>query len=255
MGFKSGDWGGHTRTWILLFSNHTVALFQVCFGSLSCWKILSSSFISNFSKLSTNPSSKISQYCTASMIPWTSTSFPTPFHPIQPHTMRLFPPPCLTVGVVVLSESGSPFLFQVYTFPSDPILFIFVSSDHKTLFQSSTVQFWWYWANLKRCTMHLFKKWAFLLGYRPKIVFFEYISHCLRCDRRRYNIVDKVGGFNSIIIKLSSCDLTNNSLFITRRELRRSATRLFSLSTSTSWLILYMILFPTPVLAWIARWE
>ena len=64
--------------------------------------------------------------------------------------MRLFPPPCLTVGVVVLSESGSPFSFQVYTLPSDPILLIFVSSDHRTLFQSSTVQFSCFWANLRR---------------------------------------------------------------------------------------------------------
>ena len=31
---------------------------------------------------------------------------------IQSHTMRLFPSPCLTVGGIVLSESGSPFLFQ-----------------------------------------------------------------------------------------------------------------------------------------------
>ena len=69
-------------------------------------------------------------------------------YPMHPHTMRLFPPPCLTVGVVVLLESGVPFSFQVYTLPSDPIFLIFVSSDYRTLFQSSTVQFSCFWANL-----------------------------------------------------------------------------------------------------------
>src|SRR6266478_637483 len=71
--------------------------------------------------------------------------------------MRLFPPPCLTVGVVVLSDSGSPFFFQVYALPSDPILLILVSSDHKILFQSSTVQFSWYLANLRHSSL-----WTFL---------------------------------------------------------------------------------------------
>ena len=32
---------------------------------------------------------------------------------IPPHMIRLFPPPCLTVKVVVLSEGGFPFFFQV----------------------------------------------------------------------------------------------------------------------------------------------
>ena len=173
MGLRSGDWAGQTRTWILLSLNHCVALFEVCLGSLSYWKILSSSSISNSSKLSTSPSSKISQYCFASMIPWTSVSFPTPFHPIHPHTMRLFLPPCLTVGVVVLSESGSPLCFQVYTLPSDPILFIFVSSDHKTLFQSSTVQFLWYQANLRQAC-----RWSFLRRGR----------FCLTTERKLFSL-------------------------------------------------------------------
>src|SRR5882724_11721794 len=98
----SGDWAGQTSTWMSLSSNHCVAFLEVCLGSLSCWNILSSSGTSNFSKLSTTPSSKISQYCCASMIPCTC-ELPYPFHPIHPHTITLFPPPCLTVGVVVLS--------------------------------------------------------------------------------------------------------------------------------------------------------
>src|SRR6202011_5681701 len=98
------------------------------------------------------------------MTPQTSVSTPTPFHPIQPHTIRLFPPPCLTVGVVVLSESGSPLFFQVYVLPSDPILLILVSSDHKIFFQSSTVQFSCYLANLRRSSLWVFlRRGCFLL--------------------------------------------------------------------------------------------
>src|SRR6267154_588040 len=103
----------------------------------------------------------------ASIFPSTSISIPTPFQPIHPHTIRLFPPPCLTVGVVVRSEMDSPFCFHTYNFPSDPILFIFVSSDHKTLFQSSTVQFSCLFAK-PLLTMSLLQHRHFLLCSRAK---------------------------------------------------------------------------------------
>src|SRR5258705_7460459 len=111
MGFRSGDWAGHFRGMMLLSENHWSAFLEVCFGSLSCWKYHSSSAISKLSKLSSTPSSTISQYCSASILPCTSTSFPTLFQPIHPQTIRLFPPPCLTVGVVVWPDSGSPPFF------------------------------------------------------------------------------------------------------------------------------------------------
>src|SRR3979490_2917834 len=72
-------------------------------------------------------------------------------HPIPAHTPpnhQVISPPCLTIGVVVLSF---PCRFQTYTIPSDPILLIFVSSVHNTLFQCSKVQFSWYWANFRHC--------------------------------------------------------------------------------------------------------
>src|SRR3979490_3318546 len=129
---------------MLLLENHWSAFFEVCFGSLSCWKYPLSLALSKLSMLSSTPSSKISQYCTASMFPCTFISFPTPFQPIHPQTIKLFSPPCLTVGVVGLSDTGSPCCFQTYTFQSDPILLIFVSSVHNTLFQTSKVHFSWY---------------------------------------------------------------------------------------------------------------
>ena len=46
--------------------------------------------------------------------------------------------------MVILTESSPTFFFQKYDLPSDPILLILVSSDHKTPFQSPNIQFSWY---------------------------------------------------------------------------------------------------------------
>ncbi|KAG2353107.1 hypothetical protein BDR07DRAFT_1434463 [Suillus spraguei] len=124
---------------MLCSSNHSLALLDVCLGSLSCWKMISSSSIPDSAKLGSKWSFKMSTYCSAFIFPSTSASIPTPFHPIQPHTIKE-PPPNLTVPLTSLSVRPSPFFFHTYTFPSDPILLILVSSDHITRFQSSTVQ-------------------------------------------------------------------------------------------------------------------
>src|SRR3979490_3301407 len=67
-----------------------------------------------------------------------SASFPTPFQPIQPHTM-MFPPPNFTVPCTSLSIGPSPACFHTHCFPYYPILLILVSSDQIPLFQFSTV--------------------------------------------------------------------------------------------------------------------
>ena len=82
--------------------------------------------------------SKMSTYWSGSILPLTSATSPTPFQPIQPHTM-MFPPPNFTVSSTFLSISPSPAFFHTHCFPSDPILFILVLSDHMTFFQFSTV--------------------------------------------------------------------------------------------------------------------
>ena len=119
MGFNSGDWAGHFMGMLLLSKNHCSTCFEVCFGSLACWKYYLSSAISKLSMLSSTPPSNISQYCTASIFPCTSISIPTLSQLIHPQIIKLFPPPYLTVGVVVLSVTSSPCCFQTYTFPSD----------------------------------------------------------------------------------------------------------------------------------------
>ena len=110
MGLRSRDCAGHDRTLISLSSNHSVAFWDMCLGSLSCWKYRSPSSISNFSKFYTTPSLKIWQYWSVFIFPSTFISTPTPFQPIHPHTMRLFNPPCFIVGHVVQSEMDSPFV-------------------------------------------------------------------------------------------------------------------------------------------------
>ena len=40
IGFKSGDCGSQSNTWIALSENHLRAAWEVCFGSLSCWKTI-----------------------------------------------------------------------------------------------------------------------------------------------------------------------------------------------------------------------
>src|SRR4029434_5823090 len=39
MGFRSGDCDGHGKTFILRSVNHFCVDFEVCFGSLTCWKV------------------------------------------------------------------------------------------------------------------------------------------------------------------------------------------------------------------------
>ena len=129
MGFRSGDWDGQDITWISLSSNHLLAFLEVY---LDHCPAESNTLPPPSSKLSTKLFSKISQHFAASVFPLTSMNFPTPFDPIQPHIIRLSPPSCFTVGVVVLSDIGSSLSFHTYPFPSDPIQLIFVLSDHKT---------------------------------------------------------------------------------------------------------------------------
>src|ERR1700724_1134771 len=109
----------------------------------------SSAEISDSSMLGRRLFSKISTYWVVCILPSTSASLPTPSQPIQPHTM-MFPPPNFTVPCTSRSISPCPACFPTHCFPSDPYLLILVSSDQITLFQSSTVQFWYFIAKARR---------------------------------------------------------------------------------------------------------
>ena len=133
MGLRSGDCVGQTRTWVLLSSNHCVALFEV-FGvivllknplfllHLQIFKALHQSILQNLTVL---------------LCIYDPLNLCKIFYSIPPHTT-----PYHEVISSSMLDCDSPLSFQVYILLSDPILFIFVSSDYKTIFQSSTVQFW-----------------------------------------------------------------------------------------------------------------
>ena len=160
--------------------------------------------ISNFSKISTTPPSKISQYCTPFMIPW--------------------------------------------TFQSDPILLILVSSDCKILFQSTTVQLTWYLANLRCSNLCSFlSRGCILLTTSQK-------SSCLSTFLTVWGVT---GSGRMLMMKwVASTALSSLQLVIwwiidcllPEDSLEKHPPLLFSLSPSISLLILPMIDFPRPVL-------
>ena len=99
IGFKSGLWLGHSRTFTELSWSHSFDILAVCLGSLSCWKmnrhpsLRSRALWSRFS-------SRMSLYIAAFIFPSILTSLPVPATEKHPHSMML-PPPCFTVGMVL----------------------------------------------------------------------------------------------------------------------------------------------------------
>ena len=85
MGFKSGDWLGHSNTLILFLWYHLRVSSALCFGSLSCWKVQprlifiilvdGSRFIS-----------RMSQYMAPFIVP--SMTWSLPVRPDEPRTTR-----------------------------------------------------------------------------------------------------------------------------------------------------------------------
>src|SRR4029434_2267577 len=69
MGFRwGGDCDGHGKTFILRSANHFCVDFEVCFGSLSCWKVQPRP-ISSLLKGAVRFSFNICWYLMESMIP------------------------------------------------------------------------------------------------------------------------------------------------------------------------------------------
>ena len=100
MGFRSGDWLGHSRTLICFFLSHSFVALAVCFGSLSCWKIHPRPIFSALTE-GRRLSPKISRYMAPFILPSIRWSRPVPLAEKHPQSIR-FPPPCFTVGMVFL---------------------------------------------------------------------------------------------------------------------------------------------------------
>ena len=136
MGFRSGDWLGHSRTLICFLLSHYFVALAECFGSLSCWKTHPRPIFSALND-GRRLSPKISRYMAPFTLP--SIRWRRPVHLAEKHPQSIrFPPPCLTVGMVFLGLY-SAFLFlqtrQVKLMPNSSIL---VSSDHITFSQASS---------------------------------------------------------------------------------------------------------------------
>ena len=66
IGLRSGDCEGHSKRLMWFLSNHCLVSIAVCFGSLSCWNIMSDESILYQSRVARNSSSKIFRYSSPS---------------------------------------------------------------------------------------------------------------------------------------------------------------------------------------------
>ena len=91
IGFKSGLWLDHSRTFILFLFSHSSVAVALCFRSLSCWNVnllTRFRFMANWSRFS----SRIIIYFVPYIVPSLLTSLPVPADEKQLHNMMLPPP-------------------------------------------------------------------------------------------------------------------------------------------------------------------
>ena len=84
IGFKSGLWLGHSRTFTELFWNHSFVILAVCLGSLSCWKVNLRPILRSWT-LWKRFLSRISMYLAVFIFPSIETSHPVPAAEKHPH--------------------------------------------------------------------------------------------------------------------------------------------------------------------------
>ena len=123
IGFKSGFWLGHSRTFRDLSQSHSCIILAVCLGSLSCWKVNLHPSLRSW-ELWSRLSSRISLYFAPFIFPLILTILSVPASEKHPHSMML-PPPCFAVGMV-------PGFLQTWRLAFRPNSSILVSSDRKT---------------------------------------------------------------------------------------------------------------------------
>ena len=125
IGFKSGLWLGHSRTFRNLSLSYSCVVLAVCLGLLSCWKVNLHPSLRSWT-LWSRFSSRISLYIAPFIFPSILTSLHVPAAEKHPHSMILRPP-CFSVGMV----SG---LLQMWCMTFRPKSSIFLSSYQRILF-------------------------------------------------------------------------------------------------------------------------
>ena len=158
IGFKSGLWLGHSRTFRDLSQSHPCVVLAVCLGLLSCWKVNISPSLRSWA-LCSRFSSKISLY-----FPSILSSLPVPA--AEKHHQMMLAPPCFTVEMV-------PGFLQTWRLSFRPKSSILVLSDQRNLF----LMFWEYFrcllANSKRAVMCLLLRSGFCLATTIKACLVE----------------------------------------------------------------------------------
>ena len=132
MGFTSGLIADHLKTFQLFVINHFWVLFEVCFGSLSCWKA---------HDLWQRPSFLTLGPALLSKILWQSSHFMMPFtqsrHRVSEAAKQLQnisePSPCLTLGTVLFSLKAWFCFLETEQWCALPKSYILVSSVQRTL--------------------------------------------------------------------------------------------------------------------------
>ncbi len=130
IGFRSGLWLGLSKTSIFFWWSHSFVDFDVCFGLLLCWK-MKFLFIFSFLAEAWRFCANIDRYLELFIIPSTLTKAPVPAKEKQPQSMML-PPPCFTVGMLLLWWCAVLFFHQTYLLELWPKCSTLVSSDHNT---------------------------------------------------------------------------------------------------------------------------
>lgn len=112
IGFRSSLWLGHSKSLIFFWLSHSFVNFEVCFWSLSCWKV-KSLFIFSFLAETWRFCAKIDWYLELFIMPSTLTKALVPAEEKQSQSIIL-PPTCFTVGMVFFWWWGVLFLHQTY---------------------------------------------------------------------------------------------------------------------------------------------
>ncbi len=148
IGFRSGDWLGHSRTLKCFLRSHSLVTLAVCLGSLSCWKTQPRPIFNALTE-GRRLLTKILLYMAPSILPSIWCSRPVPFAEKHAQSM-MFPPPCFTVGMAFLGLYSSFFFLQTRRVEFIPKSYIFVSSDHMTFSHASSGSSRWSLANFRR---------------------------------------------------------------------------------------------------------
>ena len=160
IGFRSGDWDGKGKRVKHCWKNHSISIFVVCTGALSCWKKIEEGSKWNLWIVWNKFYSKISRYWCWFMRASTLHTTPGPWIDILPQIIIL-PLPCITVWETVQDESCYESRIQHQDIPSEQKRLILDSSEKITQLQSFIVQCWCAIANSKRSLIFFLESWGF----------------------------------------------------------------------------------------------